>query len=225
MVYVSPDGESGFPGELTTTATFSINNKNELSIQYQATTSKPTIVNFTHHMFINLNGWGSVADHLIRINASHYLPMNDKKLVTGEIATVEGTPFDLRRLTPISKGLNTQNSQIDAGLGFDHNFVLDQKHSGVLTEATQLYSNESGIQMTISTTEPGIQFYTGNFFNGKVKDKSGRAIEKRFALALEPQHYPDSPHHDNFPSTTLRPGETFNSKTVYRFETIRDVKR
>jgi len=223
MSYVSPDGESGFPGELNTTATFSLNNKNELIIQYQATTSKPTVVNFTHHMFINLNSWGSIADHLIRINASHYLPISEK-VVTGEIAPVEGTPFDLRQLTPISKGLNTKDSQIDAGLGFDHNFVLDQKQAGALTEATQLYSKDSGIQMTISTTEPGIQFYTGNFFNGKLKDKSGRPIEKRFALALEPQHYPDSPHHDNFPSTVLRPGEVFKSKTVYRIETVRDAK-
>jgi len=219
MTYVSPDGEGGFPGELKTIATFTLDNQNQLTINYQATTSKPTVVNFTHHMFINLNSFGSIGNHSIRINGNQYLPMSEKKLVSGEIASVVGTPFDLRQLTLISDGLSSSDHQIALGLGFDHNYVLSKKRSGELIEAATVVSKDSGISMTISTTEPGIQYYTGNFFNGSVSDVHGRAIQKTFALALEPQHYPDSPHHANFPSTILKPGETFNSTTVYKLKT------
>lgn len=217
LKYFSPDGEGGFPGALDSTITFELNNKNELSIEYRATTTKPTIVNMTHHMFINMNGWGSIEDNVIRINASHYLPMTEKKLVTGDIASVSDSPFDFREEKRISQQIDRDDPQLELGSGFDHNFVLDKKKPGSLSEAANLYSEKTGISLTILTTEPGIQFYSGNLFNGKLPDVNGRAIEKRFALALEPQHFPDSPHHDNFPSTVLMPGGHFESKSIYRF--------
>jgi len=221
LTYISPDGESGFPGELKTLVTFSLDNRNQFSITYEATTTKASVVNFTHHVFFNLDSWGSVDRELININANYYLPILPSKVVTGSIEPVLATPFDLRSSTSISAGLNSNHPQIIAGDGYDHNFVLSKPSAGKLSVAAQLESTQSGIRLTVSTTEPGIQFYTGNSFNGKLLDIAGRPILKNYGIALETQHYPDSPHHENFPSTVLHPGETFKSKTIYRFQQLK----
>lgn len=223
MSYASPDGEGGFPGAVMTTVTFTLDNRNQLTIQYEATTSKTTVVNFTHHMFFNLDSEGSIADEIIRINASHYLPVRDSMVVTGSIDSVAGTPFDLRKPVLIAAGLKSAHSQIATAHGYDHNFVLDKPVQNAMSFAAELQSLQSGIVMTVSTTEPGIQFYTGNAFNGKLVDMAGHPILKNGALALETQHFPDSPNHDNFPSTVLKAGEVFKSATVYRFHLRKPV--
>jgi len=219
MSYVSPDGENGFPGEVKVIATFSLDEKNQLKIRYEATTSRNTVVNFTHHMFLNLDGFGDVGNQYVRINASHYLPIDERKLVTGDIESVRGTPFDLRRSTIIAQGLAAHHQQIMIAKGYDHNFVLDKSSDGEMSLAAEARSGQTGIELKIYTTEPGIQFYTGNTFDGRLLDSKQRPVLSHYAMALETQHYPDSPHHENFPSTVLNPGQAFKSETIYEFLT------
>ena len=218
MTYISPDGENGFPGELTTIVRFALDNNNELTISYTATTTKPTVVNLTHHMFLNLAGEGTAINHSIQINASHYLPMNATKIVTGEIAPVAGTVFDLRAPKKLSEGNSSNDPQIQLGKGFDHAFIFDKPTKND-PFAVQLWSPESGIAMTIVTSEPSVQLYVGNGFDGKLIDASGKPIQKNYGIALETQHYPDSPNQPSFPTVTLRPGQVFKSHTQFRFGT------
>ncbi|GIE86090.1 aldose epimerase family protein [Actinoplanes regularis] len=213
MSYTSPDGEEGFPGTVETTVTFTLDDRNRLHIEYRATTDQTTIVNLTNHTYWNLAGEGSgtVDDHLLRVNAAHYTPVDSTLIPTGELAPVAGTPFDFRAFHPIGERLRDDHPQLAAGRGYDHNYVL------IGTVAAVVRDPGNGRQLTIETTEPGLQFYAGNFLDGKLRGTSGRQYRQGDAFALETQHFPDSPNQPSFPSTMLRPGETYTSTTVHAF--------
>jgi aldose 1-epimerase len=214
---VSADGEEGFPGNLTVTVTYSITDNNELIIKYRAYTDQTTPVNLTNHAFFNLNGEGgeSVVNHEIQLNADRYLPVDQYQIPTGDIKSVEGTPFNFQKLTPLSEALDLSDQQISEAGGFDHNFIL--KGSTIGDVVGRAFSPLTGIQLEVITSEPGLQLYTGNFLNGKDIGKRGKAYEKHGAFCLETQKFPDSPNQPDFPSCLLQPGEEFNSETRYRF--------
>lgn len=214
---VSPDGEEGFPGNLTVTVTYSISENNELIINYRAHTDKATVLNLTNHAFFNLNGEGgeSVINHKIKLDASHYLPVDQFQIPTGEPQAVEGTPFDFQQLKSLGEALDLSNQQIKEAGGFDHNFILKPSTNGKVS--ARVISPITGIQLEVITLEPGMQFYTGNFLNGDDIGKQGNAYKKHDAFCLETQKFPDSPNQPTFPSCILYPGEVFTSETRYRF--------
>ena len=220
LTYTSKDGEEGYPGTVKARVTYSLNEQDELIVDYHATTDKPTVINLTQHSYFNLAGTkaNDILGHELMLNAAKYTPVDAGLIPTGEIATVEGTPFDFRTSTPIGARINDpKNEQIKFGLGYDHNFVLSRNGATGLVDAATVTEPLTGRKMTIRTTEPGIQFYSGNFLKGDLTGKGGRVYPHRSGFCLETQHYPDSPNQPKFPATTLRPGEEYKSQTVFKF--------
>lgn len=216
---ISPDGEDGFPGNLSVKVTYTLTNDNAISIAYEATTDKPTVINLTNHCYFCLSGdpTRDVMDEVLYLNADAYTPVDANVAVTGEIAMVENTPFDFRTPTRIGDRINdTTHQQIVNGRGYDHNWLLNT-HGDINAVAATLYDPTTGIEMTIHTDQPGVQFYAGNFLDGSFMGKKGVAYPLRSGLCFETQHYPDSPNQPAFPSTTLRPGETYTTSTIYQF--------
>ncbi|MDR0509928.1 MAG: galactose mutarotase [Rikenellaceae bacterium] len=211
------DGDDGFPGNLTIDMTYELTPQNEFRVSYKATTDAPTVVNLSHHSFFNLKGEGNgtVLDNVLTINGSHTTPVDSVLIPTGEIVSVEGTPFDFREPHVIGERIDADNEQLRMGKGYDHNWVLDGK-GGVELAAT-LWEPAGGRYMEVLTDQPGLQFYSGNFFTGSNTGKTGKALNFRGSLALETQKFPDSPNHPYFPSTVLRPGETYTQSCIYRF--------
>jgi aldose 1-epimerase len=219
LTYVSPDGDQGFPGTMTAKAIYTLTNQNELKIDYTATTDKPTVVNLTNHSYFNLAGAasGPILQHEVTILAGQFTPVDAGLIPTGELRPVKGTPFDFTKSTAIGKRIEDKDEQIQLGHGYDHNFVLNSGGGAAPKKAAEVYEPTSGRVVEVLTTEPGLQFYTGNFLDGKVKGKDGVAYVFRGAFCMETQHFPDSPNKPKFPSTELKPGQTYHTTTIYKF--------
>lgn len=212
LQYLSVDGEEGYPGNVKANVTYTLSPDNELEINYEATTDSETIVNLTNHSYFNLAGAGDILDHELTLHAGAFTPVSKELIPTGVIKPVDNTPMDFRRAKAIGTDLNS------AG-GYDHNFVL-KDYDGSLRSAARLYEPNSGRVLEIFTTQPGIQFYSGNFLDGSLTGKGGAVYHKYTGLCLEPQHFPDAPNHANFPSTVLKPGEVYRHRSVYRFSCV-----
>lgn len=212
----SPDGDEGYPGTLDVIVTYRLTEEHELCVTYQATTDRTTILNLTNHSYFNLAGEGTILDHEVTLHADQFTPIDERLIPTGEIRQVVGTSFDFRSPRRIGDRIEESDPQLAFGKGYDHNFVLNHP-AGALGMAAQVVEPLSGRRLEVLTTEPGVQFYTGNFLDGSIIGKQGRPYIRQSGFCLETQHFPDSPHHPHFPSTVLEPGEVFRSETVFRF--------
>ncbi len=218
MSYYAKDGEEGYPGDLDISVYYSLTDDNALKIEYQATSKDTTIINPTSHAYFNLAGTSDVTilNHVLKINASNFTPTDQSLIPTGEIRKLTGSPLDFRQPTAIGKRIDTQCEALIYGQGYDHNYILDKKNKQI-TEAAVIYSPESGIEMSVLTDQPALQFYSGNFMDGTLTGKYGDVHNYRTGFALEAQNYPDAPNHDHFPSAILNPGETYTQTTIYKF--------
>lgn len=220
MTYFSKNGEMGFPGDMHVKVVFTLENDNALRLDYTATTDKDTVINLTNHSYFNLDGAGSgnILDEVAMINAGEFTPVNSTEIPLGNLQSVAGTPFDFRKPTPIGARINEHNQQLEFAHGYDDNWVINRKGPG-LALAARVVDPKSGRVIECETTEPGVQFYTANFLDGSIHGKGGKVYGFRSAFTLETQHYPDSPNQPGFPSTELKPGETFHQTTIFKFST------
>jgi aldose 1-epimerase len=220
FTYLSHDGDDGFPGNVKVRVSYTLTDGNALLIDYEATSDKATPINLTNHSYFNLAGEGNgdILNHQIMINADRFTPVNKNLIPTGELRPVKGTPLDFTKPTKIGARIDDNYEQLTLAHGYDHNFVINQKpEQNGLKLAARVYEPTSGRTLEVWTTQPGIQFYTGNFLDGSVVGKQGHVYKRRYAFCLETQHFPDSPNHPDFPNTILRPGETFHEKAVFKF--------
>lgn len=222
LIYLSPDGEEGYPGNLQVRVAYTLTNANEVKINYSATTDRSTVVNLTNHTYFNLSGTGDILGHELMLAAERFTPIDETLIPTGELRSVAGTPFDFKRPTSVGARIDEDEEQLRFGSGYDHNFVLDNP-SGKLVLAARVEEPITGRTLELYTTEPGIQFYSGNFLDGTLAGKDGAVYRRRTGFCLEAQHYPDSPNQPAFPSSVLEPGDKYGQTTIFRFSTKRSA--